>query len=89
VRVQLNADRRMALAAWLAFDLLVGSFIVGEARRGGIKAAWRIPALSLTFQFGPAGWLWFRTQVLAARGSGASEVRFLTHCAARLGRSAD
>lgn len=63
----LNADRRIALAAWfhyLAFDLLVGSFITKEARALGIAAPWRIPALTLTFLFGPAGWLWFRAQVL-------------------------
>jgi hypothetical protein len=63
----LSADRRIALAAWLhylAFDLLVGSFIVREARTLGIAAPWRVPALTLTFLFGPAGWLWFRVQVL-------------------------
>jgi hypothetical protein len=63
----LNADRRIALAAWLhylAFDLLVGSLIVREARSLGLAARWRVPALALTFLFGPAGWLWFRVQVL-------------------------
>lgn len=63
----LNADRRIALAAWLhylAFDLLVGAHIVREARALGISAPWRAPALALTFLFGPAGWLWFRVQVL-------------------------
>lgn len=59
----LNADRRIALAAWLhylAFDLLVGSMIVREARTLGIAALWRVPALALTFLFGPTGWLYFR-----------------------------
>jgi hypothetical protein len=67
VRALLNADRRIVLAAWLhylAFDLLVGSLIVREARSLGIGAPWRVPALLLTFLFGPAGWLWFRAQVL-------------------------
>ncbi|MFM8509050.1 MAG: abscisic acid-deficient protein Aba4 family protein [Betaproteobacteria bacterium] len=62
----LTADRRIALAAWLhylAFDLLVGWMIVREARSLGIAAPWRVPALVLTFLFGPAGWLWFRAQV--------------------------
>jgi hypothetical protein len=62
----LNADRRITLAAWLhylAFDLLIGAFIVREARSLGIPARWRVPALTLTFMFGPAGWLWFRAQV--------------------------
>lgn len=66
----LNSDRRIALAAWLhylAFDLLVGSMIVREARSRGIAAAWRVPALALTFLFGPAGWLWFRAQVQLRR----------------------
>jgi ABC-type Fe3+ transport system permease subunit len=47
----------------LAFDLLVGSMIVREARTLCIAAPWRVPALALTFLFGPAGWLWFRAQV--------------------------
>ncbi|MFN0161201.1 MAG: abscisic acid-deficient protein Aba4 family protein [Burkholderiales bacterium] len=62
----LNSDRRIALAGWLhylAFDLLIGWFIVGEARSRGISALGRLPALALTFLFGPAGWLWFRIQV--------------------------
>jgi hypothetical protein len=66
----LNADRRIALAAWLhylAFDLLVGSMIVREARSLDIAAPWRVPALALTFLFGPAGWLWFRAQVQLRR----------------------
>lgn len=66
----LNADRRIALAAWLhylAFDLLVGSMIVREARTLRIAAPWRVPALALTFLFGPAGWLWFRVQVQLRR----------------------
>lgn len=66
----LNADRRIALAAWLhylAFDLLVGSMIVREARTLDIAAPWRVPALALTFLFGPAGWLWFRAQVQLRR----------------------
>lgn len=66
VRTLLNADRRIVLAAWLhflAFDLLVGSMVVREARSLGIAAAWRVPALALTFLFGPVGWLCFRAQV--------------------------
>ncbi len=66
----LNADRRIALAAWLhylAFDLLVGSMIVREARSLGIAAPWRVAPLTLTFLFGPAGWLWFRAQVQLRR----------------------
>lgn len=61
----LTSDRRVALAAWLhylAFDLLIGGSIVVEARALGLAARWRIPALALTFLFGPAGWLWFRAQ---------------------------
>jgi hypothetical protein len=65
-----NADRRIALAGWLhylAFDLLVGAFIVREARSRGITPLWRLPALALTFVFGPAGWLWFRVQAWVHR----------------------
>lgn len=58
VMALLNADRRIAVSAWLhllAFDLLVGSFIVRESRALGIAALWRVPTLALTFLFGPAG----------------------------------
>lgn len=70
VQALLNADRRIVLAAWLhylAFDLLVGSMIVREARSLSIATPWRVPALALTFLFGPVGWLWFRAQVKLRR----------------------
>jgi hypothetical protein len=57
---QLFSNPWMLLAGWihyLAFDLLVGSWIVRDSRRRGIKHPWVLPSLLLTFLFGPAGWL--------------------------------
>ncbi len=50
------------LAGWvhyLAFDLLVGTWIRGEARRLDVPHAAVVPCLLLTFLFGPIGWLAF------------------------------
>jgi Domain of unknown function (DUF4281) len=50
----------LLLAGWvhyLAFDLLVGSWMVRDARRRGIAHLLVVPVLLLTFMFGPAGWL--------------------------------
>jgi Domain of unknown function (DUF4281) len=59
----------LLLAGWihyLAFDLLVGSWEVRDARQRGIRHIFVVPCLILTFLFGPAGWLLYlgvRTQV--------------------------
>src|SRR5690349_5034766 len=50
----------LLLAGWvhyLAFDLLVGSWEVRDARDRGIPHLVVVPCLALTFMFGPAGWL--------------------------------
>ena len=50
----------LLLAGWthyLAFDLLVGSWEVQNARERGIPQLLVVPCLILTFLFGPAGWL--------------------------------
>jgi membrane protein insertase Oxa1/YidC/SpoIIIJ len=50
----------LLLAGWvhyLAFDLFIGSWQVRDARRKGIPHLLVIPALILTFLFGPAGLL--------------------------------
>lgn len=50
----------LLLAGWihyLAFDLLVGSWEVRDARDRGISHILVLPCLILTFLFGPAGWL--------------------------------
>jgi len=68
----------LLLAGWvhyLAFDLLVGLWERGEARRIGLSRWLLVPCLLLTLMFGPLGWLafmalrWFRlrTQPAAAR----------------------
>ena len=50
----------LLLAGWihyLAFDLLVGSWEVRDARERGVRHLLVVPCLILTFLFGPAGWL--------------------------------
>ncbi len=44
---------------FLAFDLLIGSWIVERARASEINHLLVIPCLALTFLFGPAGFLLF------------------------------
>ena len=53
---------QIALAGWvhyLAFDLLIGAWIVRTARVEGIAHLFVLPCLVLTFLFGPAGFLAF------------------------------
>ena len=50
----------LLLAGWvhyLAFDMLIGSWEVRDARERGIHHLFVVPCLILTFLFGPAGWL--------------------------------
>jgi hypothetical protein len=64
---RLFANPWLLIAGWvhyLAFDLLVGSWIVEDARHHGIRHAWVVPCLLLTFLFGPMGWASY--QVLRA-----------------------
>jgi hypothetical protein len=71
---QLFANRWLLLAGWthyLAFDLLVGSWEVRDARRLGIPHLLVVPCLVLTFLFGPVGWLLYMA-LRAARGHGVS-----------------
>ena len=53
----------LLLAGWvhyLAFDLLVGSWEVEDARSRGIAHLFVVPCLILTFLFGPGGWLLYQ-----------------------------
>jgi len=62
---------QIALAGWvhyLAFDLLIGAWIVRTARAEHIAHLFVLPCLLLTFLFGPAGYLAF-TALRAAVGS--------------------
>ncbi len=42
---------------YLAFDLLVGSWITGDAEKHSIKHRFVVPSLLLTFMFGPVGFV--------------------------------
>jgi hypothetical protein len=51
------------LAGWihyLAFDLLIGTWELRDAREHGLSLLLLVPCLVLTFLFGPAGWLLYR-----------------------------
>jgi hypothetical protein len=56
----LFVDPRGLLAGWthyLAFDLFIGGWQVRDAQQRGIHHLLVVPALALTFLFGPAGLL--------------------------------
>jgi hypothetical protein len=58
--MQLFQNREAVIAGWihyLAFDLFVGSWIVSNSRKLGIRHLYVIPCLFFTFMFGPAGLL--------------------------------
>jgi hypothetical protein len=58
--IRLFQSPRIVLVGWvhfLAFDLMVGLYIVTDAARHGINHWLLIPALLLTLMFGPAGLL--------------------------------
>ena len=57
---QLFSEPWLLLAGWvhyLAFDLIVGSWEVRDARARSVPHLLVVPCLILTFLFGPAGWL--------------------------------
>ena len=61
---RLFANRWLLLAGWvhyLCFDLLTGAWEVQDARARGIPHLLVVPCLVLTFLFGPAGWLLYRS----------------------------
>ena len=60
----LFGDDRLLLAGWvhyLAFDLLVGTWIAINARTQPVPRLLVLPCLFCTFMFGPAGWLLYMT----------------------------
>ncbi|CAM5200527.1 hypothetical protein BTHI11S_04771 [Bosea thiooxidans] len=72
----LFAARPLLLAGWvhyLAFDLLIGAWLLRSAQREGVPHAAMIPVLALTFLFGPAGYLLY--QLIQACRRIASEDR--------------
>lgn len=69
---QLFADDHALTAGWihyLAFDLVVGTLIARDAARSGVSAIFTIPALALTFLFGPAGLLAYLVVRIAKGGN--------------------
>jgi len=66
----LFTDRWAVLAGWLhylAFDFLVGCWILQKARDEGIAHAWVVVPLVLTFLLGPLGWMLFLAVVFLHR----------------------
>lgn len=66
----------LLLAGWLhylAFDLFVGAWEVRTARSEGIRHLLVLPALALTFLFGPAGLLLFMAIRAIARAARVQE----------------
>ena len=64
----------LLLGGWvhyLAFDLLVGSWELQDAREHGIPHWTVVPCLALTYLFGPAGWLLY-TIVRSLRRTGTN-----------------
>ena len=57
---------------FLAFDLLIGSWIVERARASEINHLLVIPCLAVTFLFGPAGFLLFLALEAVHKGRTAS-----------------
>ena len=58
--IRLFQSPRVVLAGWvhyLAFDLMVGLYIVSDAPAHNLPHLWLLPALFLTLMFGPAGLL--------------------------------
>lgn len=58
------------LAGWthyLAFDLLIGTWIVTDAQKNQIRHWAILPALGLTFFFGPTGWLVYQMECLGVK----------------------
>lgn len=67
---RLFENKAALFAGWvhyLAFDLLVGSWVAADAQRQGIRHWLIVPALGLTFLFGPIGWLTYQLERLALR----------------------
>ena len=63
VKELLGAHDGILLAAWihyLVFDLLIGSWIVEDARKRNFSHSVILASLACTFMFGPAGWLSYR-----------------------------
>ncbi|HEX2442564.1 MAG TPA: ABA4-like family protein [Vicinamibacterales bacterium] len=68
----------LLLAGWvhyLAFDLFIGGWEVRDAQRRGIPHLLVVPALILTFLFGPAGLLLYLAISLRREPSGAAARR--------------
>ena len=58
--MELFTDPKVTLAGWvhyLAFDLWVGSWEVGDAKKHGINRWLLVPCLFFTFMLGPVGLL--------------------------------
>ena len=71
--INLFKSPRVVLVGWvhfLAFDLMVGLYIVTDAARHGMSHWLLVPVLLLTLMFGPAGLLLYLLLRFALTGSG-------------------
>jgi ABA4-like protein len=75
---KLFENQWLLLAGWthyLSFDLFIGGWEARDARRRSIPHLLIVPALVLTFLFGPAGWLlYLATRWLTSRSGHARRV---------------
>ena len=58
------------LAGWahyLAFDLLIGAWIVKDSKENNIQSIIIIPILAFTFYLGPIGYIFYRTHKFIRR----------------------
>lgn len=68
------------LAGWvhyLTFDLFLGGWEVRDARRRGIPHVLVVPALVLTFLFGPGGWLLYLATRSIAPNKGTAAAAYI------------
>jgi hypothetical protein len=72
------ADDSALAAGWLhylAFDMVVGTWVARDGTGRGVPALILLPCLILTFLFGPAGFLLYVLARLAFRNRAAEESR--------------
>lgn len=60
---ELFMNKTAVLVGWihyLTFDMLVGSLILEQGQKKGIKHGWLVPCMVGSFMLGPVGWLLYQ-----------------------------